>query len=238
MLFVLSPAKTMRIQPTTEHDVPYFEQKANVIINCLKQLDQDQLTKMMKLSTKQYDEVKQMLESFGKIKTKAMDAYYGLVMKHAHLDELNDEQLAYFQKHVCFLSAVYGLLKANDGISSYRLEAKSKLNGKVMYEYWENEIAELCKDDFIINLASKEYEPFLKPYLNKQQWVDVLFYVRKDGKLKTLATYAKMARGEFIHYACCKQANTVEDLKHFHALDFNYDELLSNDKCLVYVKEE
>ena len=39
MLFVLSPAKTMRVQATTQYDIPIFEDKALSIIEQLKQLD-------------------------------------------------------------------------------------------------------------------------------------------------------------------------------------------------------
>lgn len=237
MLFVLSPAKTMRVQATTQYDIPIFEDKALSIIEQLKQLDDEALIKMMKLSVKQCDEVKVLYQNFGQVKTKTMDAYYGLVMKHAHLEQLNDTQLQYFQDHVRFLSAVYGILKGNDGISSYRLEAKSKLENKSMVEHWGNEIANICKDEFIVNLASKEYDQLLKPYIPQNQWLDIIFYVRKDGKLKTSATYAKMARGELLSYACQNQITDVKQLKQFNALDFSYDEVLSNEHCFVFVKE-
>lgn len=238
MKYILSPAKTMRVKETHQYDTPYFEQEAYEIIEQLKQLEDDELQKMMKLSTKQVTEVKALYQNFGKIKTKAMDAYYGLVMKHAHLDQLDDDGLSYFQEHVHFLSAVYGLLKGNDGISSYRLEAKVKLKQQSIYEMWNTKIVNLLKEETIINLASKEYEPFLKPYIPSSRWIDIVFYVKKDNKLKVNATYAKMARGELIHYVCRTQVQNIDELKQFNALQFHYDAYLSDDNTLVFVREE
>lgn len=238
MKFILSPAKTMRVKETKQYDIPFFEQEAYEIIEQLKQLEDDELQKLMKLSVKQVVEVKALYQNFGKVKTKAMDAYYGLVMKHAHLDQLDDDGLSYFQEHVLFLSAVYGLLKGNDGISSYRLEAKVKLNQQSIYDRWKNKIAKLLQEETIIHLASKEYEPFLKPYIPLSKWIDIIFYVKKDNQIKVNATYAKMARGELIHYVCMKQVQDINELKQFNALQFHYDKSLSDDNTLVFVREE
>ena len=67
--------------------------------------------------------------------------------------------------------------------------------------------------------------------------MDIDFKVHKDGKLKTMATWAKMARGQMVKYIIENRIDNPEDLKHFYYDGFKYDESLSNNKKFVFIKE-
>lgn len=216
--------------------MPRFQKEAQALIKELARFSAEELSSMMKIKLPLAQSLVPLYQSFGEVKTPAMHAYSGLSFAHMHVGELNEDETQYFQEHVRILSAVYGLLKGSDGISSYRLEAQQKLNGRTMYQHWGEKISQEIKDELIINLASREYEKLVRPYHDTSRWIDIVFLVEKDGKLKNQATFSKMARGEMIHYACKNQVQSIEELKAFQALGFTYAQALSDEHTLVFVK--
>jgi cytoplasmic iron level regulating protein YaaA (DUF328/UPF0246 family) len=111
MIFVLSPAKTMEIHPTSNFDVPCFHAQAVELAQQLAMYDVEVLEQMMKIKPELAMTVKNQYQDFDSQHTLVKDAYQGLVFKHLNLKDKNSNQLAYFQKHVRILSALYGLLK-------------------------------------------------------------------------------------------------------------------------------
>ena len=55
------------------------------------------------------------------------------------------------------------------------------------------------------------------------------------GKLKTLATLAKMARGHMVQYVMENQIENPEDIKKFDWNGYAYEESLSNGTKYVFV---
>jgi cytoplasmic iron level regulating protein YaaA (DUF328/UPF0246 family) len=89
----------------------------------------------------------------------------------------------------------------------------------------------------VINLASKEYAKAIEKYLRPQdQLITITFGTLQDGRLKTRATLAKMARGEMVRFMAEKQVTTVAALKQFDHLDYRYAAELSTADQLVFVK--
>ena len=236
MIFVLSPAKTMEIHPTSNFDVPCFHAQAVELAQQLAMYDVEVLEQMMKIKPELAMTVKSQYQDFDNQHTLVKDAYQGLVFKHLNLKDKNSNQLAYFQKHVRILSALYGLLKGNDGICAYRLDPVHKVNHQSLYQYWGNLIAKELDGKLIVNLASKEYEKLIKPYIPKEQWIDVVFLVEKKGKLVSQATFAKMARGELLSYAIEHEVTEPQALQQFQGLGFRFEPSLSHDYLYTFVK--
>ena len=238
MIFVLSPAKTMEVLPTNNFDQPIFHSQATELAKQLADYDEEVFAKMMKIKPELAQEVKKQYQQFDMTHTLVKDAYQGLVFKHLNLKDKTKEQLAYFQKHVRILSALYGLLKGNDGICAYRLDPIHKVNGQSLYAYWKDTIANALENQLVINLASKEYEKLIKPYYDKDKWIDVAFLVEKNGKLVSQATFAKMARGELLSYAITQEITNPQALQQFQGLGFRFEPSLSHEHLYTFVKGE
>lgn len=90
----------------------------------------------------------------------------------------------------------------------------------------------------IINLASKEYSKAIEPWLQPQDtMVTCVFGEEQDGKVKVKATAAKMARGSMVRYLAQRQAETVEEVKGFGEMGYQYQERFSDAKTLVFTKK-
>lgn len=65
-----------------------------------------------------------------------------------------------------------------------------------------------------------------------------VFGERQDGKIVEKGTLAKMARGEMVRYLAEMQAEDTEAVKRFQRLDYRFAEAYSDDKTLVFLKEQ
>lgn len=60
-----------------------------------------------------------------------------------------------------------------------------------LYAYWQDTLAKVLlkevhthKEKYLLNLSSKEYEKAIRPYIPKEQWIDVIFQVEKRENVK------------------------------------------------------
>lgn len=139
------------------------------------------------------------------------------------------------------MSGFYGILRPFDGIVPYRLEMGAHLqvddSSKDLYTFWGGKLYSALKDNgSLINLASKEYSKAITPYLQKDdQFVEINFAHLIDGKLRTRATPAKIARGEMVRFMAENEITTVDEIKNFNSPTYSFDEQRSTDKKLVFV---
>ena len=141
------------------------------------------------------------------------------------------------------LDAFYGMVNPLDDILPYRLEMQYpiKIQGNNLYKFWDDKIYNklYSEDNVIVNLASEEYAKTVRRFLNKDDiFIDIDFKVNKYGKLKTLATLAKMARGQMVKYIIENKIDNPEDLKDFTFNSFKYCSNLSTSKKFVFIKED
>ena len=179
--------------------------------------------------------------------TPALLAYEGLQYQYMAPQVFDERQWHYVSCHLIILSGLYGLLRATDGITPYRLEMQAKLqvgDAKNLYDYWKDSIYNALRADcsVIVNLASKEYSKVIEAYLDDHvKMVTCVFgeLTEANGikKVKTKATAAKMARGEMVRYMARHHVQDVAQLKGFDRLLYVYREEYSNDKEYVFVKE-
>lgn len=62
------------------------------------------------------------------------------------------------------------------------------------------------------------------------------FKVMKGGKLRTLATEAKMARGQMVRYIIKNRINNPEDLKEFSWNDYYFETIESMENRYTFIK--
>lgn len=170
-------------------------------------------------------------------------AYDGLVFKNIKAEEFTSEDFDFAHNHVRILDAFYGIVNPLDGVLPYRLEMQYKINinDKNLYKFWDNKLYKklYSEDNVIVNLASEEYAKAVRVFLDKDDiFIDIDFKIHRDGKLKTMATWAKMARGQMIKYIVENRINNPEDLKDFTFNGYKFDTTLSTDKKYVFVKQE
>lgn len=252
MHIILSPTKNMKMiqTPYKAKTLPLLADSSLPLIQYLQGLEPYQLASLMKINDGQSLEVWKMYQDlakghYNKEKTPAILAYEGLVFKYLNQKEWSRHSLEYANEHLSILSGLWGLVRPFDKIGQYRLEMQTKLSleGNNLYDYWGDQIYEaLCKriqkGEYILNLASKEYSQCILKYVDKGRVVDVEFVVYRQGKYKTLATFAKMARGLMARYVIENRISQPEKLQDFCELDYHYEERLSSSQCFVFVKEE
>ena len=171
--------------------------------------------------------------------TAALLTYDGLVFKHTEAVLWKKDDLEYAQNHLRILSACYGSLKPLDAIHPYRLEMQCKIpiDGQNLYAFWGEDIyRDVYRDNSIVlNLASEEYAKCVRKYAKYDRFIDVEFLNMHKGKLKTLATLAKMARGHIVQYIMKKRIDTPEEIKAFDWNGYKYESSLSDERKIVFI---
>ena len=179
----------------------------------------------------------------------ALFAFTGEVYRGFNLKAYTSSDFEYAQKHLGMVSGFYGLLAPLDYIQPYRLEMGTRLSfeleGKAyanLYEYWrglltEHMIAILNEEGVLLNLASVEYSKVFdrKQLLGKV--LDIDFKIEKNGALKTIAIFAKRARGQMANWIVQDRIDTPEDVKQFQTDAWRYSPENSCSDRWVFVKK-
>lgn len=250
MLAIISPAKNMRnikinnIKLKTNGKNNSFTKETQEIISVLKKLTPWEIESIMKVNQKI------ALQSYAYFQDFDFDnhgvcgllAYDGLVFKNIRAEDFTEEDFMFANEHIRILDAFYGIVNPLDDILPYRLEMQYpiKINDKSLYKFWKDKLyKELYEEDnVIVNLASEEYAKTIRPFLSEDDiFIDIDFKIYKNGKLKTMATWAKMARGQMIKYIVENKINNPKDLKEFTFNGYKFDKSLSSDKKYVFVKQ-
>lgn len=251
MISIISPAKNMRnlkidnIKPKIYGKYRLFTEETKEIIKELRNLTPWDIQSIMKVNEKIAFQSYAYFQDFNfdEEGVCGLLAYDGLVFKNIKAEEFTSEDFDFAHNHVRILDAFYGIVNPLDGVLPYRLEMQYKINinDKNLYKFWDNKLYKklYSEDNVIVNLASEEYAKAVRVFLDKDDiFIDIDFKIHRDGKLKTMATWAKMARGQMIKYIVENRINNPEDLKDFTFNGYKFDTTLSTDKKYVFVKQE
>lgn len=249
MIIIISPAKQMKPeQPFKEVAIPSLHKKSEEILKVIRQCSIEDIMKLMKVKETIAKETVQRFQdmSLDTHGYAALCTYSGLQYKSMHREDFTARDWDYAQKHLRILSGFYGVVKPFDSIYPYRLELQCRLGvagHRDLYSYWGDAMAQALvseeayqEDSLVLNLASHEYAKAVLPYL-KENTITITFYIEKNGKLKTESTQVKMARGRMSGYLIRTQAKTLADVKAFREEGYQYQEALSSDHELVFVKQ-
>lgn len=246
MRIIISPAKKMRQDSDAflAAQPPRFLAQAEELKQYIQSLDYDACKTLWKcndaIAALNWERFRAM--DLQNALTPAIYAYEGIQYQYMAPNVFTQEELNYIEGHLCILSGFYGLLRPFDGVQPYRLEMQAKPVGfrcKTLYDFWGGSLADVlaAETGCVINLASKEYSKAVQPHLpDTVRWVDCLFVERVGGKLKEKGTLAKMARGAMVRHMAEQQAETVDAMKTFARFGFTYEEALSEENKLFFVK--
>jgi len=152
MLVVLSPAKSLDYETplsVSASTQPQFVEQAAALVNILRPMSPADISELMSVSDKlgvlnatRYSE---WSTKFTKKNSRpALLAFNGDVYDGFDAKTLDEDGLAFAQKHVRILSGLYGILRPLDLMQPYRLEMGTKLPnpaGKDLYAYWKQTVA-------------------------------------------------------------------------------------------------
>ena len=248
MKIIISPAKKMNIGTDTfaPMGLPVFLSRTKELMDYMKGLSYEE-AKMLwscndKIAAQNFERYAQMDLERGL--TPAILSYEGIQYQYMSPMVFSETALDYVQKNLRILSGFYGIVKPFDGVTPYRLEmqAKASIGGfKDLYEYWGDSLyQELTSDGdhLILNLASKEYSKCIEKYLGENDlFVTCVFGEEIDGKVVQKGTLVKMARGEMVRFLAENEIDSLEGVKNFHGLGYEFSEELSGEKEYIFIKK-
>lgn len=252
MKILLSPAKLMTLENEgnwNSNTNPRFLNRSEILMDELKKLSSEDLQELMKISKNLADiNVERNMnwkpkpnKDNGK---QAALVFDGEVFRGLNAGNLDEKAQKYLNENLYILSGLYGILRPSDKIMPYRLEMGTKFGvegNKNLYEFWKDELTEfvnskLKKNEVLLNLASVEYSKVLDDKKLKSPKIEVDFLDFKDGKLKKIMVYFKHARGLMARYCAKNNVQTIDELKLFNEENYTFDEKLSTDKKLVFIR--
>ena len=244
MKIILSPAKKMNMVPDrlAPSGLPDFLDQSEEILVWLRDRSYEELKALWKCNDKIVQQNIARLEQMELRSqlTPAVLAYEGIAYQYMAPSVFEDGHYDYVQEHLRILSAFYGVLRAMDGVTPYRLEmqANASIGGKKdLYELWGNRLYEAVRDEsrVIVNLASKEYSKCIEKYLvPEDRYLTITFCEKSGDKLVTKGTYAKMARGEMVRYMAEHQIEDPVEIRNFDRLGYVFRDDLSSDKEYIF----
>ncbi len=252
MKIVVSPAKSLdfdRKLITDKFTQSAFLSDSETINRALKKKSAKQLAQLMDISPTlgqlNFERNQNWSLPFSPSNARqAVFAFDGDVYKGLDVYSLDPKLLPKLQETLLIISGLYGLLKPLDLIQPYRLEMKTKFpvgKNANLYAYWKTKISralqnDLGEDDLLINLASNEYFKAVDTKLLNCKIVSPQFKVMKNGELKTIAIFAKYARGLMTRFIVENDIKTVDDLKQFEVDGYRYLASESTPLAPVFVK--
>ena len=207
MKIVLSPSKTKTIADVASnaeavhHAVRDGQFQLNItkkIITHVQSLDVVTLGKALKLKDDKAQALFDFYQSFEAHPVgRACESYDGIAFKYLDWSNLSDEAKAFGESHLVVLSALYGVVEPNMGV------------GINLYDTWREAVdAYFHKEDWILNLASKEYAKMV----NHPKVVTIEFWELRGDTFKQMSTSSKMSRGVMAHECLTQQVKHVRDL--------------------------
>ena len=252
MKLIISPAKSLNYEselPTSFSTESSFLSEAQQLNNVLKKKSAKDLSDLMHISPNlgqlNYDRNQLWSLPFtSKNARPAIYAFSGDVYRGLDAYTIQESKLDSLQNTVRILSGLYGLLKPMDLLQPYRLEMGTKFPvdaSKNLYEFWRQKITTALNDDLkdgelFVNLASQEYFKAIDVKTLKVPVVHIDFKEFKNDQFKTIAIFAKLARGYMTRFIIENTIETIEGLKSFAVEGYGYDANLSTDTKLVFTR--
>jgi len=148
------------------------------------------------------------------------------------------------QASLRILSGFYGVLKPTDTVLPYRLMVgtpyKTK-SGKTLYSYWSEAVSknlenEIAPKGCLLNLASDEYFKLIDQKNFNRKIIHFKFFQTKGKELKSIPTFSKQARGSMARFVIESNAKSIADLQKFTEEGYSFNQKLSDENTLVFVR--
>jgi len=256
MLTVLSPAKSLDLESqtqTTKFSTPEFLDEAEILVKKLKRMSKKSLSELMGISDNlaelNHTRYAQWTRPFStknakqSILTFSGDVYQGL-----NASQFKARDLAFAQDHLRILSGLYGVLRPLDLMQAYRLEMGTSLKtsrGTSLYDFWGERITAALNEDLakqkqkaLVNLASNEYFKAIKLRVLTGTVITPVFKEIKSGKSRTIALFAKQARGKMAAWIIQNRIDKPEQLSEFRVDGYEYIDDESKADKLVFARPQ
>ena len=246
MKIIFSPSKEMRKENIFENKKiefteSKFKDKTNILIDILKEKSISEIENIMKLKGELLNKTYKDIQDYDKLKfIPAISMYYGVSFKELNLEDYSEKSLKYLKNNLLILSALYGVSLAFDLLKKYRLDMTMSIIDKGLYNFWKKDINDyisniLSKDEVLLNLASSEFSKMIDS--KKISIINVDFKEEKDGAYKSVSTYSKKARGQFLNYLVKNQIDNLEDIKKIKLDGYSLNNTLSDEKNLIFTRK-
>ena len=147
MLILIAESKTMLREelPVSPQEfkshTPIYAGKASEIMDSLHGLAVPEIVKVAKGGDSTARNIWNHIQCFNDTKMgfKAVDAFTGVVFKQLHKGDYNMEQKEFLNRNLRIISSLYGWLRPDDIIKSYRFDFNLKLapGGKSFKQFWK-----------------------------------------------------------------------------------------------------
>jgi len=251
MKIVISPAKKLDLKseyPEFAYTKPLFLDKSEQLIKVMRKKSPDDIKKLMKLSDNlanlNWERYQAWQKNINENSRPAIFTFNGNVYDGLSAKNMTKEELIKLNEKLRILSGLYGVLRPFDLIYPHRLEMGTKLSFdryKNLYEFWRNQVTEqlnkeIPEGDFLVNLASQEYFKVIDKKKFKHPIYNIEFKDYKNGDLKTISLYAKIARGLMTRFIIQNHIETPEELKLFDRDGYQFDANLSTNDKFVFTR--
>ena len=178
----------------------------------------------------------------------AILAFNGGVYDGLQASTFKAADFTFAQNHLRILSGLYGVLRPLDLMQPYRLEMGTSLKtskGKSLYDFWDdkianslNEVLSSHQNKVIVNLASNEYFKSIPQKNLSVQIVTPVFKEVKEGKSRTIALFAKRARGRMAAWMIQKRIDSPGKLILFCKDGYKFTAKESTENRLVFSRKQ
>ncbi|MCB0320276.1 MAG: peroxide stress protein YaaA [Bdellovibrionales bacterium] len=255
MIILLSPSKTLNFEDeliSPASTAPRLLKHTEMLLSTLKKKPAHEIQKLMGISDRLAQLNFERFQSFpatgkGKGSRSALLAFRGDVYQGFELQDYSKKDFEFAQAHLVILSGLYGYLRPLDAIFPYRLEMGTKLKtpkGKDLYSFWGDTLTRQLESDLtskkhkeVLNLASQEYSKSINFKNLSVPAIDVDFKILKNGSLRTIALFAKKARGLMANYIVRNRIKSSKELIDFQEEGYRYNSKLSSSQKFVFVKK-
>lgn len=242
---LLHSSKTMRRPTNGSYNLQQapLTAKATELINYLQTLNVAELASVMHISPKKAEVVFAIIKEWSSVPAKqlpALDAFIGDIYSGLQVHTFNDADRRYANEHLFILSGLYGVLRALDGVTPYRLEMGYRLpepKFKNLYTFWDSDIARQIPEGVIINTSAVEYTKAVLPHLPDRTVITPKFLTKDSvgSEPKFVVVHAKIARGAFAHWLIKHRIQDTEKLKEFDELGYSFEPALSTPEQPTFV---
>lgn len=244
MKIIFSPSKEMKVGELNSpfSFSPKFKDESKEILNILKNLDKNQIEKIMKIKGELLEETYNNIINYDSLSVvKAINLYNGVAFKKLELESYNSKELEYLNNSIIILSAMYGALNPFDNIKKYRLDMTMKISENSLYSFWSEKVTvyinELLLQDnekILLNLASNEYSKMINKKSLNFKMITIDFKEFKNGKYSSVSSFSKQGRGMLLNYLIKNQITNIEDIKKFSKEGYSFNSELSNENTIIF----
>ena len=244
MKIIFSPSKEMKVGELNSpfSFSPKFKNESKEILSILKNLDKNQIEKIMKIKGELLEETYSNIINYElNPEIKAINLYNGVAFKKLEIEQYTSKELEYLKNSLIILSAMYGVLNPFDNIKKYRLDMTMKISENSLYSFWSEKITvyinELLLQDnekILLNLASNEYSKIINKKSLNFKMITIDFKEFKNGKYSSVSSFSKQGRGMLLNYLIKNQITNIEDIKKFNEENYSFNSELSNENIIIF----